>query len=110
MSVSRPDSFGNSEPGVATYGTVVIQIAFPFLLFHTITRRIALVSILGMHLGIAIVMGLPFFSGIMASADAVLVSSGTWLTIQAWLSGVWKSVREKIRPKAASSSRSEERR
>lgn len=87
---------------LATYGTVVIQLAFPFLLFHTITRRIALVSILGMHLGIAIVMGLPFFSGIMASADAVLVSSGTWLTIQAWLSGVWKSIREKIRPKAAS--------
>lgn len=88
---------------LATYGTVVIQLAFPFLLFHTITRRIALVSILGMHLGIAIIMGLPFFSGIMASADAVLVSSGTWLTIQAWLSGLWSSIRGKFRPKTASS-------
>lgn len=89
---------------LATYGTVVIQLAFPFLLFHTITRRIALVSILGMHLGIAIIMGLPFFSGIMASADAVLVSSGTWLTIQAWLSGLWRSIRKRVRPRAASSS------
>lgn len=48
-----------------------------------------MVTILGMHIGIAVVMGLPFFSGIMASADAVLVSSATWLTIQRWLYGVW---------------------
>ncbi|MGL3805201.1 HTTM domain-containing protein [Paeniglutamicibacter sp. R2-26] len=68
-----------------TYFTVVVQIAFPFLLFNRITRRLALLAILGMHVGIAVVMGLPFFSGIMASADAVLVSSATWLTIAAWL-------------------------
>ena len=68
-----------------TYFTVVVQIAFPFLLFNRVTRRLALLAILGMHVGIAVVMGLPFFSGIMASADAVLVSSATWLTIAAWL-------------------------
>ncbi|WP_084793265.1 HTTM domain-containing protein [Glutamicibacter halophytocola] len=72
-----------------TYVTVVAQIAFPFMLFHKISRRIALIVILGMHIGIAVVMGLPFFSGIMASADAVLVSSGTWLTIQGWLATQW---------------------
>lgn len=79
-----------------TYVTVIAQIAFPFMLFHRISRRIALITILGMHLGIAIVMGLPFFSGIMASADAVLVSSATWLTIQRWLSGVWSSFRRRL--------------
>ncbi|NWN87814.1 MAG: HTTM domain-containing protein [Micrococcaceae bacterium] len=89
---------------LATYGTVIVQIASPFLLFHPITRRIALVSILGMHLGIAVIMGLPFFSGIMASADAVLVSSGTWLTIQAWLSGVWRSIWTRVRPKSKTTS------
>lgn len=67
-----------------TYFTVLVQVAFPFLLFHRITRRIALLAILAMHLGIALVMGLPFFSGIMASADAVLVSGATWVTIAAW--------------------------
>lgn len=82
---------------LATYGTVIVQIAFPFLLFHQVTRRIALVLILGMHTGIAIIMGLPFFSGIMASADAVLVSGSTWLTIQAWLTGTWRSIRAKLR-------------
>ncbi|MGP9539890.1 HTTM domain-containing protein [Brachybacterium sp. AOP43-C2-M15] len=70
---------------IATYVTVLAQIAFPFLLFHRITRRIALIILLGMHLSIAVVMGLPFFSGIMASADAVLVSGATWVAIVTWL-------------------------
>ncbi|WPR63976.1 HTTM domain-containing protein [Glutamicibacter protophormiae] len=77
---------------IITYLTVIIQIAFPFMLFHRISRRIALVLVLGMHIGIAVVMGLPFFSGIMASADAVLVSSATWLTVYAWLAGCWRKV------------------
>lgn len=84
---------------LATYGTVIIQVAFPFMLFHRITRRMALILILGMHLGIAVFMGLPFFSGIMASADAVLISSCTWLTAQSWLSNVWRSMRQKFQAK-----------
>lgn len=67
-----------------TYLTVILQIAFPFLLFNRWTRRIALLGILGMHVGIAVVMGLPFFSGIMGSADAVLVSGTTWVAIVGW--------------------------
>lgn len=70
---------------IATYVTVLAQIAFPFLLFHRLTRRIALIVLLGMHLSIAVLMGLPFFSGIMASADAVLVSGATWVAIVTWL-------------------------
>ena len=70
---------------IATYATVLAQIAFPFLLFHRVTRRAALVILLGMHLSIAVLMGLPFFSGIMASADAVLVSGATWVAIVTWL-------------------------
>lgn len=91
---------------LATYGTVIIQIAFPFMLFHRITRRIALIMILGMHAGIAVTMGLPFFSGIMASADAVLVSSSTWVTIQAWLVGVWRSTKSRNRRKPVAHSES----
>ena len=80
-----------------TYGTVIVQVAFPFMLFNRITRRIALILVLGMHVGIAIFMGLPFFSGIMASADAVLVSSSTWLTIQLWLRRVGQSIQQKFK-------------
>lgn len=70
---------------LVTYFSVLIQIAFTFMLFNRITRRLALIGILGMHLGIALLMGLPFFSGIMAAADAVLVSGATWVAIMAWL-------------------------
>lgn len=70
---------------IVTYVSVLAQIAFPFLLFNKITRRVALILMLGMHLGIALLMGLPFFSGIMASADAVLVSGATWVAIVGWL-------------------------
>jgi hypothetical protein len=82
---------------LATYFTVIIQIAFPFLLFNRISRRIALLCILAMHLGIAIAMGLPFFSGVMASADAVLVGGTTWLAIQRWGSEALQSLTRKLR-------------
>ncbi|GAA1680628.1 hypothetical protein GCM10010977_21020 [Citricoccus zhacaiensis] len=85
---------------LVTYFTVIVQIAFPFLLFHRVTRRIALVSILAMHLGIAVVMGLPFFSGIMASADAVLVSGATWVTIAAWGRARFSGLRARLGAKA----------
>ncbi|MNW51232.1 Sporulation-delaying protein SdpB [compost metagenome] len=86
-----------------TYVTVIAQIAFPFMLFHKISRRIALITILGMHIGIAVVMGLPFFSGIMASADAVLVSSATWIAIQSWLAGRWREAFHSKKSPAVSS-------
>jgi len=88
---------------IATYVTVLAQIAFPFLLFHRITRRIGLILLLGMHVSIAVIMGLPFFSGIMASADAVLVSGATWIAIVTWLrtalteNRLARGVREKAR-------------
>ncbi|TKV28934.1 HTTM domain-containing protein [Arthrobacter sp. NamB2] len=81
---------------LATYFTVIIQIAFPFLLFNKVTRRITLLGILAMHLGIAIAMGLPFFSGIMASADAVLVGSTTWIAIQRWGAGALQKLTAKL--------------
>lgn len=77
---------------VVTYFSVLIQIAFTFMLFNKVTRRIALIGILAMHLGIAVLMGLPFFSGIMASADAVLVSGATWVLIMGWITRAGRSV------------------
>ncbi|WP_051299621.1 HTTM domain-containing protein [Arthrobacter castelli] len=82
---------------LATYFTVVIQIAFPFMLFNRITRRVALIGILLMHVSIAVVMGLTFFSGIMVSADAVLVSSATWVVIAGWLGRKCEPVLRRLR-------------
>ncbi|MFF1872365.1 HTTM domain-containing protein [Kitasatospora herbaricolor] len=56
----------------ATYLTVLLQVAFPFVLFGRLKYPV-LAMLLGMHVGIAILMGLPLFSGAMIVADAVFL-------------------------------------
>lgn len=62
----------------ATYFTVFIQLFFPFLLLRRSTRIFALVGVTAMHLGIAVVMGMPFFSLFVLAADAVFIRDTTF--------------------------------
>ncbi|MEH0512956.1 HTTM domain-containing protein [Streptomyces sp. B21-106] len=59
---------------VAVFGymTVLLQVAFPFVLFGRLKYPV-LAMLLGMHIGIAVLMGLPLFSGAMIVADAVFL-------------------------------------
>ncbi|MFF6874847.1 HTTM domain-containing protein [Streptomyces sp. NPDC012474] len=57
---------------IAGYLTVLLQVAFPFVLFGRLKYPV-LTMLLGMHLGIAVLMGLPLFSGAMIVADAVFL-------------------------------------
>ncbi|MER5411177.1 HTTM domain-containing protein [Streptomyces sp. NPDC002769] len=57
---------------IAGYLTVLLQVAFPFVLFGRLKYPV-LAMLLGMHLGIAVLMGLPLFSGAMIVADAVFL-------------------------------------
>lgn len=57
---------------IAGYMTVLLQVAFPFVLFGRLKYPV-LVMLLGMHAGIAVLMGLPLFSGAMIIADAVFL-------------------------------------
>ncbi|TDU80596.1 HTTM domain-containing protein [Streptomyces sp. KS 21] len=57
---------------IASYTTVLLQVAFPFVLFGRLKYPV-LSMLLGMHVGIAVVMGLPLFSGAMIVADAVFL-------------------------------------
>ncbi|GGW55013.1 HTTM domain-containing protein [Streptomyces xantholiticus] len=57
---------------VVGYLTVLVQVAFPFVLFGRLKYPV-LVLLLGMHVNIAVVMGLPIFSGAMIVADAVFL-------------------------------------
>jgi uncharacterized membrane protein YphA (DoxX/SURF4 family) len=56
----------------ASYLTVLIQVAFPFALFSRL-KYVVLAMLLGMHLGIALLMGLPLFSAAMIVADAAFL-------------------------------------
>ncbi|MFE1051422.1 HTTM domain-containing protein [Streptomyces rochei] len=55
-----------------SYLTVLTQVAFPFVLFGRLKYPV-LAVLLGMHAGIAVLLGLPVFSGAMIIADAVFL-------------------------------------
>ncbi|MEU7063924.1 HTTM domain-containing protein [Streptomyces sp. NPDC046161] len=57
---------------IAGYLTVLLQVAFPFVLFGRLKYPV-LVMLVSLHLGIAVLLGLPVFSGVMVVADAVFL-------------------------------------
>jgi hypothetical protein len=59
-----------------TYGTVMVQVAFPFTLFNRRVKNVLLVAMMLEHASIAVVLGLPFFSLAMIAADAVFLPTG----------------------------------
>ncbi|MEV8565798.1 HTTM domain-containing protein [Streptomyces sp. NPDC051322] len=67
-----------------TYGTVIVQVAFPFTLFNRRVKNVLLVAMMLEHAGIAVLLGLPFFSLAMIAADAVFLPTGFLL----WLGGL----------------------
>ncbi|AKZ56864.1 conserved membrane protein of unknown function [Streptomyces ambofaciens ATCC 23877] len=56
-----------------TYGTVAVQVAFPFTLFNRRVKNVLLAAMMTEHAVIAVVLGLPFFSLAMIAADAVFL-------------------------------------
>ncbi|MGJ5754604.1 vitamin K-dependent gamma-carboxylase-like protein [Streptomyces puniciscabiei] len=55
------------------YGTVMVQVAFPFTLVNRRVKNVLLVLMMTEHAVIAVVLGLPFFSLAMITADAVFL-------------------------------------
>jgi hypothetical protein len=68
---------------VFSYGTVMVQVAFPFTLVNRRVKNVLLVGMMLEHAGIAVLLGLPFFSLAMITADAVFLPTGFLL----WLGG-----------------------
>ncbi|MFF9346728.1 HTTM domain-containing protein [Streptomyces sp. NPDC014734] len=56
-----------------TYGTVIVQVAFPFTLLNRRVKNILIVVMICEHAGIALLLGLPFFSMAMIAADSVFL-------------------------------------
>jgi len=79
-----------------TYFAVFLQLYFPVLLINKITRRVALVAVLGLHLGIAVLMALPWFSLAMFAFDGIFVSTATYLALEGWLVPRLRNVRQSL--------------
>ncbi|MDJ0460410.1 HTTM domain-containing protein [Streptomyces sp. H27-C3] len=65
---------------VVGYLAVLLQVAFPFVLFGRLKYPV-LTMLLGMHIGIAVLMGLPLFSGAMIIADAVFLPDRFYVAV-----------------------------
>ncbi|MBS2964551.1 DUF393 domain-containing protein [Actinocrinis puniceicyclus] len=63
---------------VAGYVTVFVQAGFPFIVFSPRLKYPALAVLVVMHVSIAILLGLPFFSAIMLIGDAVFLPDRFW--------------------------------
>lgn len=68
-----------------TYSTILLQIAFPFMLLNKFTKYIALSLIVPLHLAIAFAMGLITFSLTMIIMDMILISDGDYKRVYAFL-------------------------
>jgi predicted DCC family thiol-disulfide oxidoreductase YuxK len=71
---------------VATYGTILIEIAFPFLIWQRATRPYMLAAALFLHLQFAVMMHLYYFSWVMAMGHMSFVRP-EWLSS---LGAAWK--------------------
>lgn len=76
---------------LATWGSVILQIAFLFLLLSRPTRLIGLFGILSFHIGIAVLMGLPWFSLTMIAIDAIFIRDRSWHKLGDQITGRWRA-------------------
>ncbi|MFI9343241.1 HTTM domain-containing protein [Streptomyces sp. NPDC052773] len=69
---------------LVTYGTVLVQVAFPFTLLHRRLKNVLLAVMITEHVVIAVVLGLPFFSLAMIAADAVFLPTTFLRCLGGW--------------------------
>ncbi|MBQ0885926.1 HTTM domain-containing protein [Streptomyces sp. RM72] len=67
-----------------TYGTVAVQVAFPFTLFNRRVKNVLLAAMMTEHAVIAVTLGLPFFSLAMIAADAVFLPTSFLRRLGGW--------------------------
>jgi hypothetical protein len=83
----RTDFLRNNPYAVTalTYGTVALQLSFPFMFFSSRrARRAALASTALFHLGTAVLMGLVTFAAFMFSIELSLVSDRDYRSVASW--------------------------
>lgn len=67
---------------IASWLSVYLQLFFPALLLNRWTRIVALVGVTGMHIGIGILMALPWFSLLMIAGDMIFIREKSWAWVR----------------------------
>lgn len=66
---------------IISWSSIIIQMSFPLMLLTRPTRILALFGILSFHIGIAVLMGLPWFSLTMIAIDSIFIRDRTWKNV-----------------------------
>jgi len=67
-----------------TYGSVLVELAYPFRIWDDNTRPYLLVAAIGLHVGIGVMMGLVQFAIAMIAGHLIFTPSG-WIDQLRWL-------------------------
>ena len=78
---------------VISWSSIILQMCFPMMLLRRATRVLALIGIGSFHLGIAVLMGLPWFSLAMIAIDAIFIRDRTWKAVSDRVGTVWEESR-----------------
>ena len=74
---------------VISWSSIILQMCFPMMLLRRPTRIIALFGICSFHVGIAILLGLPWFSLAMIAIDAIFIRDVTWQYVTGRFKTAW---------------------
>ncbi|GAB3598325.1 HTTM domain-containing protein [Microbacterium tumbae] len=87
--------FTSWGPGVVllSWGSILLQVAFPLMLLTRPTRLVGLVGILSFHIGIAVLMGLPWFSLTMIAIDSIFIRDRTWSRLSTGVAKRWEAAK-----------------
>jgi len=77
---------------VGTYGTILFEMAHPFLLWHPRAKYLVFAGAVCLHTGIGVLMGLPWFSLTMISAHTVLFDDAEYLAVLRWVRSQIQSI------------------
>ncbi|MFE5035178.1 HTTM domain-containing protein [Streptomyces sp. NPDC056683] len=83
---------------LVTYGTVIVQVAFPFTLFNRRVKNVLLAAMMTEHAVIAVVLGLPFFSLAMITADSVFLPTSFLHRVGGWVARARERVLRRTTP------------
>ena len=70
---------------IASYAAVLIQVFFPLLVFNPLLKIPTIVTVIGMHASIGILMGLPVFAIVMIGTEMIFVPDAFWHRMRAML-------------------------
>lgn len=82
---------------LGTYMTIIVLISFPFLLFNRYTRYLAMLGVISMHSGIAVVMGLLSFSFIMIANQLLFLTDKEYKSLSSFVKHKYTNVSARIK-------------